>query len=192
MGRVSLNGLERVLLIESGPRSLGEKALNALYEQGVRRLDILTCYEGIPEGFDPQRGEVISVHGPEARAGRFAFIQTLCARPYSSVAILAVGSRVLRPWKWAVVFRSLSRLLLVDEQMKVFPVAPATTRQMCALMARRLTPARHRNWGLPEAMLTRACELLLTPFEMVYLVLYTAKVHTARRLRLALRQVPHS
>ena len=190
------HSLERVLFIESGPRLEGEKALAALYSLGVDRLDLLTCFEDPPQSFDATRGTLLSVHSPQARADRNAFIRELCAGPYTSIVVLWVGSGVLRNWTLAIGARSFKRLLLLDRDGELARMRGSFGKALLKTVTKPLAPIQNASveldWDVSDSILSRAGEVALAPFQLGYLILFTARMHAIRFLRMLFRQVPHS
>ncbi len=194
MAAVSDDRLKSVLFIESGPRDAGERAIARIYECAAGRLDVLTCFRESPKQFDPSRGSLLSVHSTEARANRGAFVRSLCSRPYTAIVILCVGSGVLRLWALAIGARTLGRVLLLDGELDELTLHRSLRRAIGQAIWRQLAPVRNvdLHWDRLDSALIRGWELLLAPFQLGYLALFTLKTHLARRLRVALKKVPES
>lgn len=194
MGSPAKPHLQKVLLIESGPRETGEKAVSELYRLGVEQLDVLTCYAGPPEAFDATRGESLSIHSDEAHGNRGLFISNLCARPYTSVVVMWVGSGVLRKWAVVIGGRTLRRLSIMDCDIELVPVRASAWRPLLLAAGKAINPLSNVDlqWGLSDSLLSRAVEVLLAPFQFGFLLAFTAWVHIRRFLRLSLRHMPHS
>lgn len=168
----------RLLVIESGPRDVAEAFLKHLYEvQKSERVDLLTCYAGAPQGFDPQRGTVFSVHDPAAKNNRVAFIRRLLRGPYDVVAILCTGEPVLTKWKWVIALRVNAKVLVVNEHAGFFLLDWKHRRPAKMMLSLRL--------GLHQPVPLHVIgELFLVPFTITYLALYAGYVHARRALRL--------
>jgi hypothetical protein len=184
--------LGTVLLIESGPRAEGEKAIAYLYECGAKELDILTCFPDAPKSFHADRGALISVHSQEARTNRKAFVRDLCSRPYNSVVVLTVGSGVLRNWKLVIAFRTFKRLVLLDRDLEFVSLRRCGWKTLVRFLVNSTAPIRNADipWDMSDSVLARACEIAVAPFQLGYLVLYTISAHLGRLLRIATRRVP--
>lgn len=178
--------MESVLLIESAPRETGEKAVLDLYARGVGRLDILTCFPEAPDAFDHSRGKVLSVHSEQARGKRSAFVQGLCGGQYTSVVILWTGSAILRNWSLAVAARTSKRLQVMDRDLILVPVRLRYAKALAAAFVKPLTP--DINTDALDPLITRALEVMLAPFLLGYLCLFTVHAHLRRSLLLAFRR----
>ena len=165
--------LDRVLLIESGPRELTEKALSTLYTRAPSRLDLLTCYDRPPKSFDPDRGTVYSVHAAEAVAHRRRFAEKLARHPYTAVAVLAAGSPVLAKWKWLIVLRTRASVVVLDKNAELLPFSVARAKAVADIFVQSFSRAAVTGF-----------QLLLAPFAIAYLVLFTLAIHLRRWLRL--------
>ena len=164
---------DRVLLIESGPRELAESALNRLYSENPTRLDLLTCYDTAPEAFDPGLGALYSVHDAEAVANRRGFAEKLARHPYTAVAVLAVDSPVLAKWKWVILLRTRAKVVTIDKHADLLPLGFAHAKAMAESLLDKLN----------RAVALRFLQLLLTPFAIAYLLLFTVVVHLRRWFR---------
>jgi len=168
---------ERILVIESGPRKVADTFLQHLYEvQKSEQVDLLTCYPGTPKSFDSQRGNVYSVHHPNAKSDRGQFIRKLLGKHYTVVAILCTGDPVLTKWKWAIALRTKAKVLIVNEFDGFF-----------LLDRKHLRPAKMMLWirlGLHQPLKLHVLgEVFLVPFTITYLALYAGWVHARRALR---------
>jgi hypothetical protein len=172
--------LRRVLVIESGPREAAELTLARF--AALPYCDVLTCYKTAPEAFDAARGTLFSVHQPDALANRRAFAKKLAHGPYDAIAILCPGSGVLAKWKWMIAAETRARLIIADEYGEWFFVSFHNLPQLAVLLIRRSNLA-----SLPLLLLAVA-KLILAPFVIGYLLLYTLVVHLRRMLRLAVRR----
>jgi hypothetical protein len=168
---------ERLLVIESGPRDVAEIFLQHLYEvQKSSHVDLLSCYGGRPQAFDPERGTVYSVHDAAARQNRGRFIRQLLGNRYTIVAILCTGDPVLAKWKWIIALRAKAKILIVNEHAGFFLLDFQHHRFARMMLSLRL--------GVHQPFQLRLVgELLLMPFTIGYLALYAAYVHARRVLR---------
>lgn len=166
---------DRVLLVESGTREITEKVLHRFYEiENIGRLDVLTCYSGVPRSFDTARGVIYSIH-TEAAQSHLRFIRTVLATPYTAVAILSTDSGVLARWKWAVALLTKANVVMIHQEGS-FHCAGFWRR-----IARLISPKPMRIWITDQLRL--AAEVLLMPFTISYLLLFAAAVHARRLLR---------
>jgi hypothetical protein len=169
---------ERLLVVESGPRDITENFLRHLYEvQKSNHVDLLTCYPGVPNSFDSDRGTIYSIHDKGAKENRACFLRKLLRNSYTIVAIFCAGDPVLAKWKWVLALRANARVLIVNEHAGFFfldlkHLHPAKT--MLSLRLGLHQPLRFHLLG----------ELLVVPFTMAYLALYAGYVHARRLVRL--------
>jgi hypothetical protein len=171
---------ERILLIESGPRESGDKALRFLY--GVKRaaqIDLLTCFSTAPDSFDAARGCVYSVHDREVVANRSRFIGKLARNPYTLVAVLCTGSPILQRWKWAIALRTSARLILMNEEANYFTADVWNLETARLMLLKRLSDRATALAGLSGLL-----SWIFASFTVGYLCLYTGMVHLRRWTRL--------
>jgi hypothetical protein len=168
---------ERLLLIESGPREAGEKALRYFYAaKHTAQIDVLTCYSTPPAAFDPARGALLSVHDREVVENRTRFIGKLARTPYTVVAILCTGSPILERWKWAIALKTSARLIAVNEEANYFTVDVWNIGSAKLMLQRRL--------DITQATFTALLQWLAAPFAIGYLALCTAVIHFRRWTRI--------
>ena len=171
--------LSRVLLIESCSREVGELLLQRFYgKPALARLDVLTCYPSAPSALDTRRSQLLSVHGAEAAANRRAFLKSLCRGPYDAVAIVCSGSGVLSKWKWAIAAKTRARIVFADETGQWFPFDMRHLPALAVLLLRRSNIA-----SLPHLLWTIA-SILVAPFTVLFLAIYTLLVHLRRLWRI--------
>jgi hypothetical protein len=171
---------ERILLIESGPRESGEKALNFLYGvKNAAQIDLLTCFSTPPDSFDAARGRVYSVHDREVVENRSRFIAKLAKNPYTLVAVLCTGSPILQRWKWAIAVRTSARLVLMNEEANYFTADVWNLKTARLMLLKRLSDRATALAGLSGLL-----SWIFAPFTLGYLCLYTGMVHLRRWIRL--------
>lgn len=164
--------LGRVLFIESGPRSTGERSIRALYGLGATSIDVLTCFDATPQALQPARGSILSIHSEKARSNRNAFIREIASSPYDNVVILTVGSRIMERWAALVSIRMRNKAMLIDGEGNLNPL---TMRRFASAVGKVLAEAEAGK---------RIAEVMLAPFNLCYLVAYCVYQHTARRIRI--------
>jgi len=170
----------RVLLVESGSRSLLDELIPGLFEiHGKRlRLDLLTCYAGTPKGFRPESGDVHRVNDFQSREGRRRLYRLLAANRYVILGILCSGEPVLTKWKWGLALLLPAKVFVLNENGDYFWLDWSHWRTIRHFLAFRA--------GLAGAGGARtAVRLLLFPLALVYLVGYAAFVHLRRKVVLA-------
>ncbi len=83
-------------------------------------IDLVTCYAGLPAGFDSESGAVYHIHNYRGREGRKRLYRELLARRHSVLVIVCSGSPIMTKWKWALAFRLPVKLLVVNENGDYF------------------------------------------------------------------------
>lgn len=166
----------RVLLIESGSRSVADRFLQYVYQlEDCGQVDVLTCFSTPPQAFRSQRGQVFLVTDPAIVGNRRQFLRTISSMPYDIVAVLNTGSGILRKWKWAITLLTQAKIVLVPEN-NGFIFADYGHFLQFDVNVPRLK--REQITGLHLAG-----EVLLMPFVVLYLLLYAGGVHFRRTLR---------
>lgn len=172
--------LRRILLVESGTRDLFDRFLPALGKEpgGGPSVDLLTCYGGVPEGFNESRGAVYRVGDYPTGEARSRLLGELKSNGYDAVGIICSGEPILMKWKWAVVAKVPAKLFVMNENGDYFWADYTNWRTIRHFILFRA--------GLSGAEAAPAlARLLLFPFTVLYLVCYAAFVHTRRRIRLS-------
>jgi hypothetical protein len=173
--------IERVLLVESGSRSIAAAVLpriHAVFGPHVR-VDLVTCYPDLPAGFSPET-RVFRVSEYAGRAARRRLYRQLRAAGYSAAALICSAEPIMTKWKWALAARLPVKLVIVNENADFFWF-DYDRRGVIAHFALVRS-------GLAGAGAVRtAARLLAFPFALLFLLAYAAAVHSRRALRLALR-----
>lgn len=174
----SIPPFRRVLLVESGSRYLFEHMLPGLYAHHAEneRVDLITCFPGLPAGFDSSRGEVLRVASYQGRPARKAFFSTLSAAGYDVIGIICSGEPIMTKWKWALAWRVPAKLFILNENGDYFWVDRGQLGVIKHFVLYRA--------GLSGAGgVTTLLRLALFPFTFAYLLLYAAYVHLRRIAR---------
>lgn len=169
----------RVLLIESGSRALFEDLLPSLYKsRGPRMvLDLVTCYAGQPAALQPGRGRVYRVTDYAGRRGRRRLYKELKARNHDIAVVICSGEPIMTKWKWMLAARLPVKVLVLNENGDYFWLDSGSWRIIRSFVLYRA--------GLSGAgAVSTLGRLAVFPFTLGYLILYTAFVHTRRRIRL--------
>ena len=88
----------RILLIKSGSRHLIEYVLpkiRTMFGEQVE-IDLVTCYQGEPEGFEGQAFRLNDFGGP---SGREKLLADLTARGYTVAGIICAAEPIMTKWK---------------------------------------------------------------------------------------------
>ena len=171
---------DRVLLIESGSRRLLEDLLPGFYKLygSDMKVDLFTCYGGVPAGFREAQGEVFRAAdfpGSQARGKLYGMLRE---RRYSVVCMICAAEPILTKWKWMLALRLRRKVLILNENGDYFWFDRGQWRTVLhfALFRAGMTG--------PDAAPTIA-RLLLFPFTLLYLLLYAAAVHLRRLFHLS-------
>jgi hypothetical protein len=167
-----------ILLVESGSRHLLEKLILTLRQTWGETIpiDLVTCYNTLPSGFDPKATQLYCVTEYRGRALRRRLYRELAAKRYAYVGIVCSGEPLMTKWKWAVASRVPAKLFIINENADFFWFSRSHWRVVLRFALLRS--------GLAGAGAVRMLTgLILFPFTLMYLLLYATAVHTRRVLR---------
>lgn len=165
----------RILLVESGSRSLLEGILPAIRENyGDVPVDVFTCYTGLPQGFSPETTTLYQVNDYRGRAGRSQLYRALRQNHYSILGIICSAEPILTRWKWGLATLLPAKVFVLNENGDYFWLDWghwAIIRHFALFRA-----------GLvgPEAVRTLS-RLILFPFSLLFLLSYAAWAHLGRQ-----------
>jgi len=169
--------LTRLLLIESGSRSLVEGILphlRTVWGPDIA-VDLVTCYAGLPEGFGPETivYRVTDYGSPE---GRKELVRLLRSREYAIAGMICSGEPIMTKWKWLIALRLPAKVFILNENGDYFWVHrdnAATIREFSLV-----------RLGLSGAGAIRTIgRLLLFPFSVLFLLMYAFAAHSGRFVR---------
>lgn len=170
--------LDRMVLVESGPREIYEKLLPLLYPH-CPSIDLVTCFGGAPSSFQFERGQVYQVADYQGKEGRARLYAELRSRPYAGIGIICADLPIMTKWKWALAAQAPAKLFVVNENGDYFWADYSNWRIILHFLLFRA--------GLSGAetvpTLTR---LALFPFTLTFLLIYAGTVHLRRQFRIAL------
>jgi hypothetical protein len=168
--------LNRIVLVESGPREIFEKLLPYLYPH-CPAIDLVTCYVGTPPGFDVTRGDIYQVADYQGKEGRARLYAELRTRGYGGIGIICADQPIMTKWKWALAAQIPAKLFVVNENGDFFWVDYTNWKFIGHFFLFRagLTGAE----AVPT--LTR---LALFPFTLLFLLAYAAWVQLRRKMRM--------
>ena len=171
---------DRILFVESGSRSLAEAMLVHMAEWNVDcSLDLVTCYAGLPDGFDPAT-EVFRVFEYAGKEGRARLLKLLRERDYAYIGIICSTEPIMLWWKWYLALWVPAKLFIVNENGDYFWFHRDNGESLRAFVLERS--------GLTGAGAVRTVgRLLAFPFAILYLLMYAFTVHARRRLRQAMK-----
>jgi len=163
----------KVLLIESGSRRLFDDLIPGLYETYGEDLeiDLVTCYAGVPQGF---QGKVFRVGDYQGGAARKRLYTELA--DYQIAGIICSGEPIMTKWKWALGAQLRAKIFVLNENGDYFWLDWGHLRTIAHFMLflAGMTGA--------SAIPTLA-RLLFFPVTISYLLLYAGFVHLRRKLR---------
>src|SRR5256885_7247744 len=125
-------------------------------------IDLLTCYQGFPEG---HKGATFRINDFGGASGRDALLNSVSARDYGVVGILCAAEPIMTKWKWWVAFRLPAKVLIVNENADFFWFDRGQWRTILAFVLYR---AGLSGAGAVPALL----RLLFFPVTLAYLLLY--------------------
>ncbi len=185
--RKAVPEIRRVLLVESGPRTLSERFLPVLRKvcgEAVE-VDLFTCLPPPPPGSMPGVHNVYRSQDYLGRPGRLLLLKTLRANGYRGMVMFCADSPLLFRSKWALALRLPVKVLIANENADCYWLDTGHWRSARGMLAGR--------YGLrgsaPFRMLGQA---LLFPFVLAWLLLYALVVHARRGLRLLFGWQPSS
>lgn len=172
--------MDRVLLVESGSRTIAERLRPGLlrnHGSGIK-IDLFTCYPGLPSRYP----EDTAVFRTQEHPDRKALLRQLCGRGYSLVGVICSGEPILFKWKLVLAARVPAKVFIVNENADYFWLDYGHWRLLARMAAHRLGlsgPSAARNLA----------GIALFPLTLAYLLAYAVGVHSVRLVRLAARRI---
>jgi hypothetical protein len=165
----------RVLLVESGSRGVSERLFAELNEKWREvEIDLVTCYQGQPDGF---RGRVYRVTDYAGPAARKRLYKELAARRYGLTGIVCSGEPIMTKWKWVLAARLRSKIFVVNENADFFWLDRGHWRNA-------LRMAQTRTGITGTAGIPALAQWLFFPVTLAYLLLFAGIVHLRRKVRM--------
>ena len=185
--RKAVPEMRRVLLVESGPRTLSERFLPVLRKvcgEAVE-VDLFTCLPPPPPGAMPGVHNVYRSQDYLGRPGRLLLLKTLRANGYQGMVMFCADSPLLFRSKWALALRLPVKVLIGNENADCYWLDTGHWRSARSMLAGR--------YGLRGSAFFRILgQALLFPFVLAWLLLYALVVHARRGLRLLFGWQPSS
>ncbi len=170
----------RILLIESGSRSLLEALRPHLRETWARDvpIDLVTCYSGLPAGFGPET-EVYRVTDYGSPERRKELLRQLRTQNYDIAGIICSAESIMTKWKWLIALRLPVKVFIINENGDYFWINREQVSNVWGFCLVRL--------GLSgEGAIRTMGRLLIFPFSLLFLLLYAFAAHAGRIIRQAL------
>jgi hypothetical protein len=168
----------RILLIESGSRSIAERMIAHLksgWGEGMP-IDLVTCYAGVPNGIkeEAQVFRVADYGTPELRR---TLVSELRARDYAYAGMICAAEPIMNKWKWWLALNVPAKFFAINENGDYFWMNRKNASAMRGFVLVRM--------GLAGAGAARTLgRLLVFPFAVLYLLLYAGAAHFRRFLRI--------
>lgn len=176
--------IDRLLLVESGPRGLAEQVIPRL--RGAfgadLTIDLLTCLPTDPQGLNGaagRPGRVWRVIDCASGGDRRRLLGRIRRERYPAAAMLCAGDRIMFRWKAAGMLLFPSKILIVNENADFFWLDRGEWRTA-------LRFALGRGGLLEESAVRTVARVAAFPFSFAYLLAYAGWVHLSRAARLAL------
>lgn len=173
-----LPDVKSILLVESGSRALVEKVIPGLRQVWGDRIaiDLVSCFNTLPEGFDRETTRVYRVSDYRGRDGRRKLYRELIASRYSLMGVVCSGEPLMTKWKAALLWQVPAKVFVINENGDYFWLDRLHLKPIREFVLMRA--------GLAEAGAARTLVRLVSfPVTLLYLSLYAAAVHARRALR---------
>ena len=175
--------ITKLLLVESGPRAIAEKAIirfRELYGEELP-IDLLTCLPSDPPSLTANGvpSEVFRVIHCHDRKTRWRMLRRIRAKRHPVTAIICADSPILGPWKMAALALFPSKFLIINENADFFWLDRAHRGAVKQFLL-------HRTGLLEGSAPHKVAAILLFPFAFAYLLAYALVVHAVRLARMGL------
>ncbi len=166
-----------MLIVESGSRSLVEEFLRKLQASHGNsvRVDLITCFGGVPRGFSEDVGKVYRVSDYRDSPARKRLFRKLRSNRYSGVVLLCTGEPIMTKWKWFVAAKVPSKICILNENGDYFWLDWSNWRIIRHFVAYRA--------GLSgTGAVVTPLRMLMFPLTLAYLLLFAIVVHLRRKV----------
>jgi hypothetical protein len=173
--RRHLPASSRILLIESGSRHLIEGVIPTLHRAfgEAVEIDLVTCFPGVPRGFE---GKVFRVTDYGGASGRDRLLADLARQDYRLAGMICAAEPIMTKWKWWLALRVPAKFFILNENGDYFWFDWGHRRMIARFAAYRA--------GLTgSAAVPALARFLMFPLTLAYLILYACTVHLRRRIR---------
>ena len=169
--------IERMLLVESGPRSDLDAMIPELRASicGQAPLDLFTCLPDAPDELGPAGRRWRSFDAATA-AERWQMLLEMRRQRHTAATILCSDSRLLARWKVALILLLPAKILVADKDQGLYWLDIAHWRQAARMAVSR---SGVRN---PEFLRTVA-NIAFLPIGLCILLAFAAKAHLGKFMR---------
>src|SRR5262249_23151443 len=150
-------------------RHLMEKviaAFQSIYGEHLE-MDLVTCYQGQPQGF---RGRVFRVTDYGGAPGRNQLLAELAERRYPIAGIICAAEPIMTKWKWWLAVKLPAKMFIINENADYFWLDWGHWK----LLARFVL---YRAGLTGTAAVPALVRLVFFPVTLSYLVVYALMVH---------------
>lgn len=171
----------RVLLIESGSRTLLENLIPGIYGTygGDVVIDLVTCFAGTPAGLNPETSAIFRVGDYPGAAGRMRLLGQLLSRGHTIAGMICSAEPIMAKWKWWLAWKLPVKVFVLNENGDYFFLDRFHWRVI-------LHFALYRAGLTGAGAVPTLARLILFPLTLTYLILFAAWVHLKRALRMRL------
>ena len=178
--------VSRLLLVESGPRSVAEKVIPRLRKSfgETVRIDLLTCQLGDPVGLAAGNSGNARVWRATNHRNIDSRWELLCRIRYERhpvVVVLCAKSSIMLSWKLTILLVLPSKFIIANENADYFLLDRGHLPNLKSLLL-------HRVGLQPDLVVRLIVRALAFPFTLAYLLGYAVWVHSRR----AVQSVFHS
>jgi len=183
--------VDRLLLVESGPRSVAEAVvprIRKLFGDDVP-IDLLTCLRTDPEGLTSDGAVLNAAQNQAARApkvwrvidcndtdSRWELLWSIRYERHPVTAIICAGSPIMMSWKLATLALLPSKFLIINENADFFWLDRSQLSALTNLLTQRA--------GLQQDLAVRIVgRAIIFPLTLIYLLGFAACVHARRLVR---------
>lgn len=140
------------------------------------RVDLVTCYSGLPEGFREPNGKVFRIKDYRGWDGAKRLLAEVRQGRPVVLGIICAGVPVMSKWKWLLLAALPAKVFVMNENGDYFWVDYSNWKVIAHFMAFRAGMSGDNGIWLPLRM-------LVFPFGLAYFAAYAAWLHSRRWIR---------
>ena len=175
--RSGVPDIERMLLVESGPRTDAQRLVPLLRQSicGDAPIDLFTCQPDSPVGLGSE-SRAWRTYRATRHSERWKMLRALWRERHGAAAILCSNSPLLGIWKIVLAALLPAKILLVEDGSSFFWMDRSNWRKALQLAVSR------SGIGNP-AFIRKLAHVAILPIGLCVLLAFAAKVHFRRLLR---------